>query len=104
MRQKGTEEAFSCAWEKNYMGRGTYVCSACRLPLFRSTDKYESGTGWPSYFRPIKPEHIEERQDNSFSTHRTEVLCARCGSHLGHVFDDFSDILQDFSGGRRYCI
>lgn len=98
MRQKGTEPAFTCPIEKLKAG-GTYHCAACDLPLFRSETKFESGTGWPSYFEPIDPENIEERHDDSFGMHRTEVICARCESHLGHVFDDGPP-----PTGKRYCI
>ncbi|MDD3497925.1 MAG: peptide-methionine (R)-S-oxide reductase MsrB [Candidatus Moranbacteria bacterium] len=97
MREKGTEPAFSCAWKK--IGSGSYYCAACGLPLFESEKKFESDTGWPSYFEPINPGHIEERQDNSFGITRTEVICARCDSHLGHVFNDGPP-----PTGKRYCI
>jgi peptide-methionine (R)-S-oxide reductase len=69
------------------------------LPLFKSETKFESGTGWPSYFAPIDPENIEERPDNSFGLRRTEALCARCESHLGHIFDDGPP-----PTGKRYCV
>jgi len=97
MRQRGTEAAFSCSWEK--LGEGTYYCAACDLPLFNAQAKFESGTGWPSYFAPINPEHLEERADNSFGMKRVEVVCARCESHLGHVFEDGPP-----PTGKRYCI
>ncbi len=97
MRQKGTEPAHSCAWKKQ--GKGTYHCVACDLPLFESGKKFESGTGWPSYFAPINPEHIEEFADRSLGMDRTEVKCARCGSHLGHVFADPPEPSR-----KRYCI
>jgi peptide-methionine (R)-S-oxide reductase len=104
MRQKGTEPAFSCSWQKH--GEGMYHCAACDLPLFQSGTKFESGTGWPSYFSPADPEHILERSDDSFGMRRTEVLCARCESHLGHVFDDLPAGRQAVSPPyrRRYCI
>ena len=97
MRMKETEVPFSCAW----VGRksGSFSCAACGLPLCKSKDKFESGTGWPSYLKPIKKERIEERSDTSFGMDRTEVVCARCGSHLGHVFNDGPP-----PTGRRYCI
>ncbi len=98
MRQKETEPAFSCIVEKLKVG-GIYHCAACDLPLFRSEAKFESGTGWPSYYEPIDPKNIEERFDDSFGMHRVEVICARCESHLGHVFDDGSP-----PTGKRYCI
>jgi peptide-methionine (R)-S-oxide reductase len=97
MREKGTEAPFSCAWGK--LGNGLYHCAACDLPLFRAETKFESGTGWPSYFDPINQEHIEERSDHSSGMFRTEVSCARCGSHLGHVFSDGPP-----PTGKRYCI
>lgn len=86
LRKAGTEAPFSCLWGKQ--GTGAYDCAACGLALFSSDTKYESGMGWPSYFGPIDKERIEERLDTSFNMVRTEVLCARCGSHLGHIFED----------------
>lgn len=97
MRENKTEKPFTCKWEK--YGEGTYNCAACGLPLFKSKTKYESGTGWPSYFEPIDPDHIEEIPDNSLEMERIEVLCARCESHLGHVFNDGPP-----PTGKRYCI
>jgi peptide-methionine (R)-S-oxide reductase len=97
MREKGTEPAFSCSWPKQ--GDGEYVCASCGLPLFRSETKFESGTGWPSYFAPISKENIEELVDNSLGMSRTEVRCGRCESHLGHVFQDGPP-----PTGKRYCI
>jgi peptide-methionine (R)-S-oxide reductase len=97
MRERSTEPPFSCSWQK--LGEGTYVCAACELPLFKSETKFESGTGWPSYFDPVNPEYIEEHEDLSFGMHRTEVKCARCESHLGHVFEDGPP-----PTGKRYCI
>jgi peptide-methionine (R)-S-oxide reductase len=95
--KKGTEAPFSCSWGK--LGDGIYHCAACDLPLFQAQTKFESGTGWPSYFDPINHEYIEEQSDNSSGRRRTEVVCARCGSHLGHVFDDGPP-----PTGKRYCI
>lgn len=97
LREKGTEPAFSCQWEKK--NEGTYHCKACDLPLFRTETKFESGSGWPSYFKPIDPSLIEERTDISHSLERTEIICARCDSHLGHVFNDGPP-----PTGKRYCI
>lgn len=100
MREKGTEAPFSCAWDTaKQKGSGAYHCAACDLPLFRTEEKFESGSGWPSYFAPINPEHIQEHSDNSHGMERTEVTCARCDSHLGHVFNDGPP-----PTGKRYCI
>jgi peptide-methionine (R)-S-oxide reductase len=97
MRQKNTETPFSCIWGKRE--NGTYHCAACNLPLFSSDSKFESGTGWPSYIQPIRPENIEERIDTAQGMRRVEIICARCGSHLGHVFPDGPS-----PKGLRYCI
>lgn len=97
MREKGTEAPGSCQWSN--LGEGAYHCAACDLPLFESGKKFESGTGWPSYFDPINSDHIEEHEDSSMGMKRTEVVCARCESHLGHVFDD-----GPAPTGKRYCI
>lgn len=78
---------------------GTYHCAACELPLFRSETKYESGSGWPSYFAPVKAENVKEKLDPTFGMERTEVLFASCGSHLGHVFPDGPPLID-----KRYCI
>ena len=78
---------------------GTYVCVACRTPLFKSTTKFDSGTGWPSYFEPISPDVIHEEFDESYGMRRVEAQCARCRSHLGHVFPDGPK-----PTGMRYCI
>jgi len=98
MRQAGTEAPFSggCL---NIHQKGTYLCAGCDLPLFSSEPKFNSGTGWPSYFQPIAPGHVIEREDRSAGMARTEVLCARCESHLGHVFNDGPP-----PTGLRYCI
>jgi len=98
MRQKGTERPFTCELKK-LKGKGTYHCAACDLPLFRSGTKFESGTGWPSFFEPVSSDNLEEKEDAKFGMRRTEVLCARCDSHLGHVFLDGPP-----PSGKRYCM
>ncbi len=98
LREKGTERAFSGKYDRNHE-HGVYRCAACGLDLYRSEEKYDSGTGWPSFTAPIAPENIRTRPDNSFFSRRTEVLCARCGGHLGHVFDDGPK-----PTGKRYCM
>jgi len=99
LRGKVTETPFSCLWKDAKQKIGTYHCAACDLPLFRPEEKFESGSGWPSYFAPIRADHIEERSDRPLGMERTEVVCARCGSHLGHVFPDGPP-----PTGKRYCI
>ena len=88
MRRKGTERAFSkpCAIPRS--GEGVYQCAGCGTDLFAYGKKFDSGTGWPSFFGPVSPLNVRLEEDSSFGMHRTEVLCARCGAHLGHVFDD----------------
>jgi peptide-methionine (R)-S-oxide reductase len=97
-RKKGTERAFTGPnWDNH--AKGTYVCVCCDLPLFDSETKFESGTGWPSFWRPIAKDAVQEVTDRSFFTTRTEVLCRRCDAHLGHVFDDGPK-----PTGLRYCM
>ncbi|MFB3906786.1 MAG: peptide-methionine (R)-S-oxide reductase MsrB [Candidatus Eisenbacteria bacterium] len=95
---KGTERAF-CGLLLDVKEAGTYHCRLCDLPLFSSGSKFHSGTGWPSFFAPIDPEHVREARDTSHGMIRTETLCARCGAHLGHVFDDGPP-----PTGLRYCM
>ena len=98
LRKKGTERAFTGELH-DHKGKGTYVCAACGLPLFSSATKYDSGTGWPSFWQPIDPKNVGTETDRSFFTTRTEVHCARCGGHLGHVFTD-----GPRPTGLRYCM
>jgi len=98
LREKGTERAFSGKYAATHE-HGIYRCAGCGLDLFRSEDKFESGTGWPSFTRPIAPENVKTELDRSFFTTRAEVLCRRCGGHLGHVFEDGPP-----PTGLRYCM
>ena len=86
-RQKGTEPAFSDKYH-NFNGKGIYLCISCGQPLFSSDAKYDSGTGWPSFYEPIEQQNIKTSPDNSLSMKRTEIICSRCGAHLGHLFND----------------
>jgi peptide-methionine (R)-S-oxide reductase len=97
-RQHGTERAFTGPyWDSKE--KGTYTCVACGLPLFDSETKFDSGTGWPSFYAPVNKENVEEKPDNTFFMRRTEILCARCEAHLGHVFPDGPK-----PTGLRYCM
>jgi len=97
-QKAGTEPAFCGNLLDNHKD-GTYVCVVCGLPLFSSKNKFNSGTGWPSFYQPFDPDHIVKKVDTSLSMVRTEILCARCGSHLGHVFEDGPP-----PTGERYCL
>ncbi|MCH2021111.1 MAG: peptide-methionine (R)-S-oxide reductase MsrB [Saprospiraceae bacterium] len=98
LREAGTEPAFSgiyCDYEK----QGTYLCKACKIPLFDSTNKYHSGCGWPAFWGELENANIIQRPDYSFGMNRVELLCSSCKSHLGHIFNDGPQ-----PTGKRYCI
>ena len=97
-RGRGTEPAFCGTLLDNHR-EGIYHCVCCGLPLFASDSKFNSGTGWPSFFQPVAKENVVTKTDNSFGMNRTEILCARCGAHLGHVFDD-----GPAPTGLRFCL
>nr|WP_258099987.1 peptide-methionine (R)-S-oxide reductase MsrB [Marinoscillum pacificum] len=98
LRKEGTERAFTGEYWNN-KEKGTYLCAACKLPLFSSDTKFKSGTGWPSFYEPINTVNVGQDKDSSLGMLRTEVHCARCGGHLGHVFPDGPK-----PTGLRYCI
>ncbi len=98
LREKGTERAFTGEYYRN-KAAGAYLCAACGQELFSSDTKYESGSGWPSYWEPASADAVETKRDISHFMIRTEVVCSRCGGHLGHVFDDGPQ-----PTGLRYCI
>ncbi|MCI0411356.1 peptide-methionine (R)-S-oxide reductase MsrB [bacterium] len=97
-REKGTERAFTGKYWNNHE-KGVYRCVACGNDLFASNTKFDSGTGWPSFYKPLAKENVETETDKSYFMKRTEVHCSRCGSHLGHIFDDGPE-----PTGLRYCI
>jgi peptide-methionine (R)-S-oxide reductase len=98
LRQKGTERPFTGEYYHN-KAAGSYLCAACGQELFSADAKYESGSGWPSYWQPVNADAVETQRDNSHFMVRTEVMCSRCGGHLGHLFDD-----GPRPTGLRYCI
>ncbi|MBN1836946.1 MAG: peptide-methionine (R)-S-oxide reductase MsrB [Spirochaetales bacterium] len=98
LRKKGTERAFAGKYHDHH-AKGLYVCAACGNPLFSSDSKFDSGTGWPSYYAPVAEEAVDTEEDHTLGMRRTEALCSRCGGHLGHVFPD-----GPAPTGLRYCI
>ena len=98
LREKGTEQAFTGKFLKNKK-KGVYICAACENPLFSSKTKFDSGSGWPSFWDTATKDSVETKMDNRFGMHRIEVICKKCGGHLGHVFDD-----SPTQTGQRFCI
>lgn len=98
LREKGTEMAGTGTYEK-HKKKGRYVCAGCGAPLFESKHKYDSGSGWPSFDRPVREENVKKAKDFKLILPRTEVMCSKCGGHLGHVFNDGPK-----TTGKRYCI
>jgi peptide-methionine (R)-S-oxide reductase len=98
LREKGTEYAFTGEFN-DFKEKGVFTCAACNNELFDSNAKYNSGSGWPSFYKPIKPKSVALLKDNSMGMSRIEVVCAKCGGHLGHVFDDGPQ-----PTGKRYCV
>jgi peptide-methionine (R)-S-oxide reductase len=98
LRKKGTERAFTGEYFDHH-AKGLYVCAGCGNPVFSSDTKFDSGTGWPSYYAPVTEEAVDTEEDRTLGMVRTEVLCSRCGGHLGHVFSDGPPPTE-----QRYCI
>ncbi|NVO19290.1 MAG: peptide-methionine (R)-S-oxide reductase MsrB [Bacteroidetes bacterium] len=98
LREKATERPFTGLYDK-FFEKGTYYCAACGEELFESSTKFDAGCGWPSFYDPAKPHNVKEIPDSSHGMMRMEVVCSKCGGHLGHVFDDGPE-----PTGKRYCI
>ncbi len=98
LRKSGTERAFTGQYN-DFKEKGVFTCAGCNTPLFSSETKFESGTGWPSFYKPLTEENILDLEDNAYGMKRTEVVCATCGGHLGHVFEDGPK-----PTGLRYCL